>query len=204
LIVTNKARNDMKKPFYGVGRNSKRQHKTKLNNKHTEAYRAWHHMLTRCYSPKTQAINPTYIGCSISEVWHDFQDFADWFYSHPYSGLGYQLDKDLLVTGNKVYSPETCCFVPQEINLLLNNNGINRGEHPQGVSWHKATEKYLANIAVKGKTVYLGVFNCAQEAHQAYRLAKEQYVKEKALEWQDRIDTKVFDALISWRLNNSN
>lgn len=193
----------MKKPFYGVGRNSKRQHKTKLNNKHTEAYRAWHHMLTRCYDEKTQAISPTYIGCSITEDWHDFQDFADWFYSHPYSGLGYQLDKDLLVTGNKVYSPETCCFVPQEINLLLNNNAINRGKHPQGVSWHKATEKYLANIAVKGKTVYLGVFNCAQEAHQAYSLAKEQYVKEKALEWQDRIDTKVFDTLISWRLNSN-
>lgn len=183
-----------------VGCNSKGKHKSFENGKHTKAYSVWRDMLRRCYDPNFQAKHPTYIGCTVDERWHDYQDFAEWHYNHDYSHEGFELDKDLLILDNKNYSPETCCFVPRELNVLLTNNGTTRGEYPQGVCWHKKDKKYQATMCANGKTRYLGSFDCPQKAHQAYVLAKEFHVKKKALEWKYRIEDRVFNALMAWRV----
>ena len=185
---------------YGVGYNSRREHKTKVSGKHTIAYQTWFDMIRRCYSPKKQEKRPTYIGCTVADCWHDYQDFADWFYGHKYSELGYQIDKDILKPENKVYSPETCCFVPSDINNLLISNGVNRGEYVQGVSLKKQSGKYLAQLSVDGRVKNLGHFDTASEAYQAYKAAKEAHVKVMAEEWKGRIDPRVFTALMNWRL----
>ena len=187
---------------HGVGFNSKGRYKVKVDGKVTAIYHVWRNMIRRCYDPKTQARRTTYIGCSVDERWHDFQDFADWCHNHKYSNMGYELDKDLLVIENKVYSPEACCFVPQELNVLLNNNSRARGEYPQGVSWDKTDRKYRAQIKTNGKATRLGAFDCPQAAYQVYKTAKEVYVKEKALEWQGRIADDVFQALMNWQLTD--
>lgn len=190
----------MNKSTYGVGYNSRRKHKTGVDGKTTSTYRAWHNMLRRCYDQDYQEKSPTYIGCTVSEQWHDFQDFADWFHSYHCRETNYQLDKDLLIPNNKIYSPSTCCFVPRELNSILTDGAAVRGVYPQGVCFDRSAGGYSARLRINGKSKYLGNFECPDEAYQAYKLAKEVYVKEKAIEWRDRIDERVFNALMNWSL----
>jgi len=80
------------------------------------AYHIWAKMLSRCYSDKTQEMYPTYKGCTVDRSWHDFQVFAEWFdlnYSE-----GAELDKDIKVDGNKIYSPKTCLLVSHKENVI--------------------------------------------------------------------------------------
>ena len=187
---------------YGVGYNSKRDHQTTIDGKPTIAYSTWHSMMSRCYDQKTLKRSPTYIGCNVADDWHDYQDFADWFYSHNYSSMGYQLDKDLILPNNKIYSSSTCAFVPHELNSLLLVAKSLRGEFPQGVYMDKRRDKLMAIIRINGERRFLGVFDCPDEAHQAYKLAKERHVKNKALEWANRIEWNVFVALMNWTLDS--
>lgn len=189
-----------KRLIYGVLYNSGGKYKSRNNNIVTRAYRTWNDMGRRCYSPKYHMLQPTYSDCSVDPRFHDFQDFAHWFYNHKYAYESYQLDKDILFDGNKVYSPATCCFVPQVLNSLLNDCEAIRGDLPQGVSLRKDTGKYRVIFSVKGELRRLGQFDCPIEASKVYKIAKEQYVKEMALEWQDRIAPDVFEALMNWRL----
>ena len=190
----------MSKSFYGKAYNSRGKYKAKTNNSSTLVYRIWQSMVQRCYSPIYQEKYPTYIGCMVADEWLDFQDFAEWFENQYYSGLGYHLDKDLLFPNNKLYSPETCCFIPSELNNLLISCTASRGDYPQGVSFDKSKGKYKAELNINGKKKNLGRFTCPNEAHRVYKKAKEAHVKTKALEWQDRIARDVFDALMSWEL----
>ena len=201
LAIT-KASNEMSKLFYGKGVNSRREHKTKIGGKHTSAYRAWHSMLVRCYCATTRKRCPTYSDCSVDSRFQDFQDFADWYENHEFSNLGYQLDKDLLFTGNKIYSPDTCCFVPPELNNLILDHGLARGDLPQGVDNPNSAGRFRAKIKINNKQEHLGYFHTPEEAYEVYREAKERYVKEKALEWQDQIADNVFQALMNWTLDS--
>ena len=89
------------------------------------AYNCWHRMIERCHNPKYQETCSTYIGCSICDEWKNFSNFFEWYKVNYKDGC--ELDKDILVKGNKVYSPETCCFVPQEINKILLKGQKKRG-----------------------------------------------------------------------------
>ena len=204
-IALNKKSVDLKpeiKLVYGVGYNSRGKHKSLMSGKDAPAYYTWHNMIRRCYNHETQLRQPAYIGCIVSDAWHDFQVFAEWFYGHSYSALGYHLDKDVLIADNKVYSPETCCFIPQEINKVLNHRAAGRGKYPQGVSFHNQLKRFTARLNINGKQKSLGMFDCPNEAHQAYVVAKVTYVKDMALEWRDRIADNVFQALMAWELPN--
>lgn len=190
----------IKRTVSGVGYNTKTTHKVSIKGKHTLAYSTWKHMIQRCYCPKVLAKHPTYIGCTVMDDWHDFQNFAEWFYNHEFSHMGYHIDKDLLYPGNKVYSPKTVCFVPREINNLLLHRGNAQGKHKQGVTFMKSTGKYLSQISLNGKRKYLGTYTTEEEAHIAYKEHKEAYVKSMALEWQSLISTEVYLAMMNWEL----
>lgn len=190
----------MSKLMYGKGTNSRGKYKTRADGANTLAYKTWRSMIRRCYCPKVQARRPTYIGCSVADEWHDFQDFAEWFENHEYNNYDYELDKDLLVPNNKVYAPDRCAFIPRQLNSLLNSNKAIRGDLPQGIYWVTRAKKYKAQISINGKREYLGLFDCPDEAYQAYKIAKEANVKRMALEWQDRIADNVFQALMNWQL----
>src|SRR5699024_522525 len=114
--------------------------------------------------------------------------------------LSYDLDKDLLIPNNKVYSPESCVLVPQELNKILINCGKKGDGLPRGVAFHKANKRYEVRLRKNDHRCYLGSFDCPDEAYQVYKEAKESYVKERALYWKDRIEAKAFEALMNWQL----
>lgn len=190
----------MSKLIFEVGYNSRGSHKAFSDGKQTNGYFVWRSMIERCYSAKYHEKCPTYIGCSVANEWHDFQDFAEWFYNNPYTDKGYHLDKDILIKGNKVYSSETCCLVPQELNKLLTSRDRARGVYPEGVSLKKGQSRFLSQISIEGKRKHLGYFDCPNKAHQAYKKAKERNVRDMAVKWRDRIADNVFNALMNWSL----
>lgn len=157
-------------------------------------------MLCRCYSHKYQEKKPTYIGCYVCEEWLSFSNFKEWFDNNYREG--YQLDKDILVKGNKIYSPETCCFVPQEINQLLIKCNGSRGQHPLGVSYHSQLNKFQVRMRISNIGKNLGLFNTANEAFQAYKTAKEAHIKEVATEYytKGKINERVYQALMKYEV----
>lgn len=103
--------------YIGYGIHSTRQ---SCGKKKSRAYEYWGRMLKRCYD-KTSQDYETYGGRGVEVCieWHNFQNFAIWFYSQQHwDRSGYHLDKDLLIVGNKTYCPEACSIVPAEINTL--------------------------------------------------------------------------------------
>ncbi len=151
-------------------------------------YDVWRSMLTRAYCQKLQARQPTYIGVTVCEEWHSFMAFRAWMEAQDWEGK--QLDKDIIVPGNKVYSPATCAFVSREINMLLNDRAASRGEWPIGVYWHGASNKFRAQIKEDGEKRHLGSFDIPEAAHLAWRKAKVRIVRHAARECDDpRVST---------------
>lgn len=157
-------------------------------------YRVWTNMLARCYSIKTQERQSAYIGCTVSDEWLTFSVFKKWMMTQDWEGN--QLDKDLLIEGNKVYSPETCVFVTKVVNTFTIDCGVTRGEFLIGVSWHKGMSKFqtwCGNPFTK-KQEYLGLFTREQEAHEAWLKRKLELAYELAA---IQTDSRVAESLIN-------
>lgn len=193
----------MSRLIYGVATNSGGHYKTEIDGKKAKSYTTWQSMLRRSYCSKYHARQPTYLGCSVSDEWLEYQEFANWFENHEYSDRGYQLDKDLLTPGNKIYAPDRCVFVPQKLNKLLTDHGAARGQYSQGVYFKKGHNKFVARIAIDGKQKHLGHYDNELEAYHVYKEAKEQYVKDSANHWRDAIAANVYEALMLWQLGDT-
>ena len=161
-------------------------------------YDTWHRMLQRCYDENYQDTRPTYIGCTVCEEWHNFQNFAKWYDENFYEIEDHrmELDKDILFKGNKVYSPETCVFVPNRINSLFIKSNAKRGDYPIGVSYDNKNNKYMAS----GKNVYLGYYNTVKEAFNTYKEYKEKLIKQIANQYKNIIPQKLYDAMYSYEV----
>lgn len=191
-------RNPYHPSVYGVGYIGEGIYLSKVGGKVTKIYHTWNSMLGRCYSSKCQEKQPTYIGCSVDERWHNFQVFAEWFENNYKEG--FELDKDILIRDNKVYSPETCCFIPKEINTLLLKRQNGRGNLPLGVSYHKKNNTFIAELSIRGNSMYLGSFKTKEEAFEAYKIAKESHIKKIADKFILCITTRVYQALINYKI----
>lgn len=172
-----------------------------INGKHTAEYELWAGVLQRCYSEKDKEKYSAYKDCTVSDNFKYFPYFKEWCNSQIGFGQdGWQLDKDILVKGNKVYSEKTCCFVPREINNLFIKRCANRGIYPLGVSYHTASGKFISNISTDGLQRSLGLFNTPEEAFLVYKQTKEEHIKQVANRWKDRIDTRVYEALMVYKV----
>ena len=158
------------------------------------AYKIWIQMLRRCYSNKLQLIHNTYIGCSVDERWFNFQNFAEWYEKNYIDG--YHLDKDILIKGNKIYGPDTCCFVPSEINVLFTKSNKRRGNLPIGVSERYNNGKFQVSL----KDIYLGTYNSIEEAFNVGKNYKENKIREIAEIWKNKINPLVYHALINYKV----
>jgi hypothetical protein len=103
------------------------------------------------------------------------------------------LDKDLLVKGNKEYGPNTCVFLPKEVNLALVAHKSRRGKYPIGV--YKDRDKFKSSITIDGEVVHLGYVDTPEEAHRLYGIAKRLHMKVLALRYMDVLDARAHQAL---------
>ena len=172
------------------------EYKSRVNGKHTIQYNIWMAMKQRCNSDSLHLKHPSYNDCYICEEWLDFQKFSKWFDENYIEN--YQLDKDLLVKGNKLYSPNTCCFVPQEINLAIIKPYKER-ELPLGVYKHR--NKFVAHIKEGKQSKYLGIFSTVEEASYCYKYWKEIQLRALAVKYRGKISSKVYRALINYNIN---
>jgi hypothetical protein len=137
-------------------------------------YQKWHDMLKRCYSEKEQKRRPTYEGCKVSIEWHTFSIFKAWLERQDWKGN--HLDKDMLVLGNKIYSPDTCVLISQKVNTFLNDCSSSRGNWLIGATFIKRTGKFSARCCnpFTKKNESLGNFPCDQQAHLAWKKRKHE------------------------------
>ncbi|MEG1597790.1 MAG: AP2 domain-containing protein [Bacilli bacterium] len=165
------------------------------------AYQKWNGMLNRALSDKTKEKYPTYKDCTICDEWLNFQNFAEWFYNNYYEVEGEQmnLDKDILVKGNKMYSPNTCVFVPKRINVLFVKRDSLRGCYPIGVYFDKSKNKFRTSFSINGNKIKKS-FNTVEDTFYYYKKEKEKYIKEVADEYKDRIPQKLYEALYKYEV----
>ena len=173
---------------------------SRINGVKTKEYVLWKHMLERCYSDTFQKKYPTYEGCEVSDNFKSYTYFYEWCNKQIGFGVtSFELDKDLLIKENKVYNEDSCVFLPKEINSLLTKCTATRGEYLIGVSWNKKDKAFVARVNKnKGGSEYLGSFNTEIEAFNAYKKAKEVFVKEQANKWKDKIDERAYEALMNY------
>lgn len=157
-----------------------------INGKHLRCpyYSKWSSMLMRCYCKKYQEKNPTYVGCTVSAEWLTFSNFKRWMISQDWRGK--VLDKDLIVAGNKIYSPETCIFVSAAINGLFCDSAAIRGKYPQGVSFEVRRSKFVTYCKVGGRQKFISYSETQEEAEMNYLKFKIDLVLGVASESKDK------------------
>lgn len=163
-------------------------------------YQTWKDMIKRAHSEKFKLKHPTYRECVVCKEWHLFSIFRKWMETQDWEGK--QLDKDILFPANKVYSPETCVFVSQQVNLFLVDSGGKRGKYKIGCCWNKERGKFVARCCnpFSSKPQALGYFTNEEDAHQAWLAKKLEYAYALA---ELQTDLRVSKALID-RYENYN
>lgn len=189
---------------FGIGFLGEGGFLTKIGDDHTPEYIRWKGMLERCYDYKYHKKEPTYIGCTVCKEWHNFQNFAKWhrenFYQFP--GEIMQIDKDILLKNNKVYSPDTCIFVPQTINNLFTKRNRFRGDCLIGV--HSKGDAFISQCNDgSGKKVMLGEYKSQEEAFKVYKDFKEKIIKYVASKYEDLIPENLYNALIKYKVEEN-
>lgn len=188
----------IKNPFhpklYGVGYYGDGPYSATINGMNTKEYSVWSDMLQRVYDPRVQVKKPFYMGSTVDARWHNFQVFADWYSNNPFNYPDYQIDKDILIRGNKVYSPETCCLVPNVINTQFRDmssymvdNGLPVGVYPSANG-----KRYRA---IHGP-VKLGTHDTIERAREVYLNYRRRYLYELARQYLNRVDIRVIYTLL--------
>ena len=157
-------------------------------------YRQWRSIIMRCYKPNRKGVCAAYNNCTMSKEWHDFEKFLEWYNTNKIID-DCCVDKDLLKKDNNIYCSENCCLVPQQINNAIIRQKSRRGKYPIGVHWSETHHKFGATIAKYGKCKTLGWFNSIDDAFTVYKQAKEEYLKELAELYKNKISEKVHNAL---------
>lgn len=154
-------------------------------------YITWTSMLKRCYSEHYHKRQPTYVGCTVAGEWKTFSNFRSWMETQDWEGK--QLDKDLLVEGNKEYGPDVCVFVTGAVNSFMADCGATRGNLPIGVSRSGGKYRAYCSNPFTKKKEYLGTFSCQEEAHIAWKAKKAEHAKRLA---EEQTDDRVKKALL--------
>lgn len=176
---------------------------TRIDGRLTKAYKVWASMLNRCYNPSRLKKYPTYTNLTVEDYFHNFQNFGYWHEENYYEieGQKMHLDKDILSRAygfdNKIYSRETCVYVPERINYLFTKADKSRGDLPIGVTWNRQQEKYhVCSI----NNEYLGRYDNPIEAFNIYKIYKEKYIKQIADEYKNLIPLKLYEAMYKYEV----
>ena len=182
---------------YGHGYIGEGKYKVKENGKKTDEYEIWYEMLRRCYDPKLHERYTTYEGCMVEDYLLNFQNMGEWIEENYYEVQGEQmcLDKDILYKGNKIYSRDTCIFVPQKINKLFNKRDNSRGKNPIGVTELPSGNYQAYCNNGYGKMDYLGTYSIKEGAFQVYKEYKEKIIKEIIDSYEGKIPEPFYSKL---------
>ena len=192
--------------YFGKGYLGEGKYKAFENGKFTDEYKIWYNMLDRCYNPKLHERESTYKNCAVEDYLLNFQHMGEWIEKNYYEVHGevMHLDKDILCKGNKIYSRDTCIFVPKRINSLFTKCDKSRGKNPIGV-----TELPNGNYQAYcndgyGKQIKLGTYSTKEEAFQVYKQYKEKIIKETIDSYEGIIPepyyTKLRDAMYNYEV----
>ena len=186
----------MAKLIYGVGINDSAEVLSpSIGGVQTKCkiYVTWYDMLRRCYSNSYQEKYPKYRGCTVDPSWFKFSAFKKWAIETRKAD-NLQLDKDLLVTGNKIYSPNTCCWISQELNKFLTFNQSGKSNNlPAGVTYKGNKLQATCNNPFTKKLEHLGYYTSVKEAHLAWLSRKSEIAKLYA---EKELDARVKAALL--------
>ena len=171
-------------------------HKSKVDCK---SYGIWGSMMSRA-NGSIEKRKPTYKDCSVSDTFKNHKSFHNWCMEQVGYGVeGYELDKDIILKGNKLYSEKTCCFVPKEINMLFVKTTSLRGKYPIGVSYNKTSGYFVSQTKMYGR-------NCVKysknpvDAFLKYKEMKESHIKLVADKYKGSISVAVYNALYSYEV----
>lgn len=199
-------RNPYYPSVYGVGITGKK-YPISIDCELTREYVMWHSMLCRCFDNKFKMAQPAYNNVTCCEEWLNFENFYEWLHSQEnfekwYNGKRWALDKDIIVKGNKIYSPETCCLVPQNVNCLLLKREASRGDLPLGVKRIGNKFQAVCRNPFTNKTERLGRYKTLEEAFFIYKEKREGYIKQVAeIEYNaGNITRKCYDALMQYEI----
>lgn len=201
-----KIKNPYDRTAYGIGYVGVGKFKTQINGRNTKEYNCWFNMFTRCYDNANRTkSHMRYIGCEVCKEWHDFQVFAAWFWQNYFflDGEDIELDKDILIKGNKLYSPETCCFVPESLNKFFTKSNFSRGKYPIGVSKDMERNCFVAvctNKYGKVKEKLFKRFHNFEDAFLCYKDFKEKCCVQMAEYYKDILSNNVYNALIKYKV----
>lgn len=170
-------------------------------------YNVWRAMIYRC-TQNCWEMFPTYTGVTCTDSFKSYSYFYEWYHKQQnhntidYCGNKWCLDKDLLVKGNKIYSEDTCIFIPERINTLLTTCKASRGEMPVGVCFNKQRGNYKTQCNIgKGVSKHLGLFATKEEAFLVYKTFKEALIKEVANEYRGQLAERAYEALMKYEVN---
>lgn len=152
------------------------------------AYSVWADMINRCYGGRLRY--ECYKGCKVSEQWLTASKFKVWFDAHFVKG--WRLDKDFKVPGNKLYSEQTCLFLPHAINSLF--TGGWDSYLPRGVCFHSGY--YRATLKVKGRMRKFGSYSDVEKARARYIEEKTKESLRVIGEYKNELGENVYNLLI--------
>ena len=169
-----------------------------LDKKHI--YYIWRNIHLRCEKPKTNKKYISYVNCAVCDEWSVFDNFYNWYIKNFYQIPNQKMcvDKDVLCKNNKLYSPQTCCILPNDINVLLTNRKSERGDYPLGV--YKKDKKYIAKCKYENKTIWIGSYDNVNDAFNAYKYKKEELIKKKANEYKLLLPQRIYEALLNYSI----
>lgn len=187
----------------GAGYIGSGDYKSRIENIITPQYYYWSSMIMRCYQERSLNKRPTYNECTVCDDWLNYQNFAKWFDKnfYPIKDEKMCLDKDILVKGNKIYSPDMCIFVPNDINMMFVKSDARRGKYPIGVYKRKDTGKYSVSVNFNTPKGINKSFPTIEEAYLKYKTLKEDYIKSVANKYKNNIPQKLYDALCNYNVD---
>lgn len=152
-------------------------------------YEAWQGMLGRAYSKTIIKWNKIYEDVTVCEEWLTFSNFKAWMVTQEWEGK--QLDKDLLIEGNREYGPNACVFLSNRVNSFIQDSYDSRDGFCVGVTLFR-NGKYRARMRNNGIVEHLGYFETYEQGREVYDRRKLEIARELI---EQETDTKIKAAL---------
>ena len=156
-------------------------------------YSKWQNMMQRCYDPKTQEMKPYYKGCGVDVELLNYSNYREWHKENCMDDNKLDLDKDILVEGNKVYSVDTVTLVPHFTNTVFVERGFDAN-----ITYNSEKDIYNAYMNIIGKRNHIGEYDTEEEAKQAYIDYKQNYIRDFAEKNKGKVPNKTYEAMKNW------